>query len=179
MIQGWNTQDEMISQAQYGRMMMQNEPDEEFGQAIDQKVPNPYIKERFAVGNSAMPPVVTDTLEFRHPYNHPKGTLRHGFRDQKEWRKGIFSNDQTESKKTFLSGHRKYLFNLQETQSPIEVTLTNGMTYTGTIRTSDEETISLECPNEDGKTYTVRVIFKHNLVMFSPITAVTTAPRPS
>lgn len=44
MIQGWNTQDEMISQAQYGRMMMQNEPDEEFGQAIDQKVPNPYIK---------------------------------------------------------------------------------------------------------------------------------------
>jgi len=176
MIQGWNTQDEMISQTQYGRIMMQNERDEDYGESINQKVPNPYMRERFS-GNSAMPPVLTDTLELRHPINHSKGTLRHSsFRDS---RKGSVNNDLAENRKPFLSGHRKFLFNLQETQSPIEVTLVNGQTYTGTIRTSDEETISLESRNENSDSYTVRVIFKHNLVMFSPINTVTTAPRPS
>ncbi|EOG1895069.1 RNA chaperone Hfq [Acinetobacter baumannii] len=177
MIQGWNTHDEMISQAQYGRRMMQNELEGDYEQSIDQKVSNPYMRECFS-GNSAMPPVVTDTLELRHPFNHPKSTLRHNFRDR-DMRKGSVSNELAENRKPFLTGHRKFLANLQETQSPIEVTLVNGQVYTGTIRTSDEETISLESRSEKGDSYTVRVIFKHNLVMFSPINTVTTAPRPS
>lgn len=66
-------------------------------------------------------------------------------------------------------GHMVFLKKLSESEQEVIVITSLGQVARGQIKAVDEQTISLKCQNTDGEGYRTRVLFKSQIVEFSPV----------
>lgn len=85
-------------------------------------------------------------------------------------RKNFLAGSAADKKATFPEyGHMTFLRKLGESDQEVILITSLGYVVRGFVKAVDEQSISLRCPNKDDAGYRTRVIFKSNIIEFSPV----------
>lgn len=85
-------------------------------------------------------------------------------------RKNYLAGSGQDKKQAFPEyGHMTFLRKLGESDQEVILITSLGYVVRGFVKAVDEQSVSLRCPNKDDNGYRTRVIFKSNIVEFSPV----------